>query len=60
MNRDLLELTDLTGLDTASIRTAYETRWNLWHARAFATLFSFLSLVGAAGAEFGLLGRRRW
>jgi len=60
MNRDLLELTDLTGLDTAEIRATYEGRWNSWHLpRAWAILISFLSLVAATASELRLFADQK-
>lgn len=52
LNEALLQHTDLTSIDVASIRSNYESRWNKWHVyRTFAVVVSAVLMLGAVTFE---------
>lgn len=52
LNVELLSYVDFTGLDIATIRTNYESRWNAWHVyRTIAVVISAVLMLGAVMIE---------
>ena len=60
MNEALLERTDLSVIDVAAVRDAYQTRWNAWHlVRTAAAVLSFALLLLAAFREWNSVAAER-
>ena len=52
LNEALLQHTDITSIDVASIRSNYESRWNRWHVyRTFAVVVSAVLMLSAVTFE---------